>query len=594
MFGPLTSYLRPYKWRIFWASFCSIANQVFDISQDVLMGLMVDVALRSNNSFAAWFGFETTTAQLLFFVGITVLNGSVEALFEYLYTDAWGRIAHDLQHDVRVQLYRHLQKLPLSYFESNSIGSLTTVVNDDVSRLEQFLDGGNYQSFSAILQMVSSTITVGFVLFMVSPLIMCIAFVPVLIVIALSYYFKYRLGRLYKKVRKEAGKIAGIVAHNIRGIATIKSFVTQLYEQRRVEKASAAYRDVGTQAVHTSALFVSGVRLAVASGYVASVATGAFFLMNDVFTTGAFTTLIFEAQRLIWPFIGLRDIIDGYERVMAAASRIDGVLKTPIETLYRSIIVPSEEVPDPLDIGDISFSHVSFSYKSSRPVLRDLSLVIPENKTVAFVGTTGCGKSTVVKLLLRLYNPQEGTIYVGNRALHEVDAYALRRSIGLVSQEVFMIAGTIRENICYGIQKVSDETVIEAAKAAEIHDFIMQLPEAYDTVMEERGQIFSGGQCQRIAIARALVREPQLLILDEATSAVDNETEEAINNSLAKMRHERTIVIIAHRLSAVRNADIIYVLDKGIIIEQGVHAELIALGGLYNRLWKIQSGSVSQ
>ncbi len=592
MFGPLKPYLRPYKWRIVWASFCSICNQVFDISQDVLMGLMVDVALQSQNSFVARLGFDTIPAQLLFFVGITVLNGSFEALFEYLYTDAWGKIAQDVQHDIRVQLYRHLQKLPLSYFESNSIGSLTTVVNDDVSRLEQFLDGGNYQSVSAILQMISSTITVGIVLFAVSPLIMCIAFVPVLIVVALSFYFKYRLGKLYKRVRREAGRIGGIVAHNIRGIGTIKSFVTHLYEQRRVESASSGYRDAGKQAVHTSALFVSAVRLSVASGYVASVATGAFLLMNGVFTTGAFTTMIFEAQRLIWPFIGLRDIIDSYERVMAAASRIAGVLKTPIETLYRSIIVPSEEVPDPLDIGAISFSHVSFSYKSGRPVLRDVSLTIPENKTVAFVGTTGCGKSTIVKLLLRLYNPQEGKIFVDNRLLHEVDAYALRRSIGLVSQELFMIAGTIRENICYGLQKVSDELVVEAAKAAEIHDFITQLPDGYDTKMEERGQIFSGGQCQRIAIARALVRQPQLLIMDEATSAVDNETEEAINKSIAKMRHERTIVLIAHRLSAVRNADIIYVLDKGMVLEQGDHASLIALGGLYHRLWKIQTGGI--
>lgn len=592
MFGPLKPYLRPYKWRIVWASFCSICNQVFDISQDVLMGLMVDVALQSQNSFVARLGVDTITGQLLFFVGVTILNGSFEALFEYLYTDAWGKIAQDVQHDIRVQLYRHLQKLPLSYFESNSIGTLTTVVNDDVSRLEQFLDGGNYQSVSAILQMISSTVTVGIVLFAVSPLIMCIAFVPVLIVILLSFYFKNRLGKLYKRVRRESGKIGGIVAHNIRGIATIKSFVTQLYEQRRVENASAGYRDAGKQAVHTSALFVSAVRLAVASGYVASVATGAFFLMNGVFTTGAFTTMIFEAQRLIWPFIGLRDIIDSYERVMAAASRVAGVLKTPIETLYRSIIVPSEEVPDPLAMGDISFSHVSFSYKNGRPVLRDISLTIPENKTVAFVGTTGCGKSTVVKLLLRLYNPQEGKIYVGKRLLHEVDAYALRRSIGLVSQELFMIAGTIKENICYGLQKVSDELVMEAAKAAEIHDFIMQLPDKYDTMMEERGQIFSGGQWQRIAIARALVRQPQLLILDEATSAVDNETEEAINKSIAKMRHERTIVLIAHRLSAVRNADIIYVLDKGMVIEQGDHAQLIALGGLYHRLWKIQTGGV--
>jgi ATP-binding cassette subfamily B protein len=397
---------------------------------------------------------------------------------------------------------------------------------------------------------------------------------------------------LYKQVRSKAGAIGGIVAHNIRGIATLKSFVTQRHDQRRVEAASYGYREAGKEAVNTSALFVSMVRLAVVSGYVVTVVSGAFLLKSGVFTMGAYGTLIFQAQRLIWPFIGLRDIIDAYERVMAAASRIDAVLQTSIEGLYRSMSAPTSELPEPLHIGDISFEHVSFEYKNDRSVFRDLSLVIPENKTVAFVGTTGCGKSTIVKLLLRLYSPQYGTIMLGGRSLADVDAYALRRSIGLVSQELFMIQGTIRENICYGASNVTDEMVIQAAQAAEIHDFIMQLPDQYQTMIEEQGQVFSGGQCQRIAIARALVRQPQLLVLDEATSAVDNETEEAINKSLAKMRHERTIVLIAHRLSAVRNADIIYVLDKGSIIEQGMHAELIALGGLYHRLWRIQSGNV--
>ncbi len=592
IFGPLAPYLRPYRWRMIWAAFCSICNQILDISQDILIGMMLDVALSTSNPMAEWFGFVAIEAQLFFLALVTILNGGAEALFEYLYTSAWGSIAQDLQHDVRVQLYKHLQKLPLSYFESTTIGALTTVVNDDVSRLEQFLDGSNYQSVSAIIQMLSSTITVGVVLFMVSPFVMGMAFIPVPIVIALSFYFKHQLSELYKQVRQRAGTIGGIVAHNIRGIATIKSFVTQRHEQRRVEAASFGYKEAGSQAVETSALFVSMVRLAVVSGYVLTVVSGAFLLKRGLFTMGAYGTLIFQAQRLIWPFIGLRDMIDAYERVMAAASRIDGVLQTSIEELYRSISAPTSEVPAPLHVGDIVFEHVLFQYRNDRPVFKDLSLVIPENKTVAFVGTTGCGKSTIVKLLLRLYNPQNGAIILNGRRLADVDAYALRRSVGLVSQELFMIQGTIRENICYGANNVTDEMVLQAAQAAEIHDFIMQLPEQYDTMVEEQGQIFSGGQCQRIAIARALVRQPQLLILDEATSAVDNETEEAINKSLAKMRHERTIVLIAHRLSAVRNADIIYVLDKGKVIEQGVHAELIALGGLYHRLWRIQSGNL--
>ncbi|MEI7580453.1 MAG: ABC transporter ATP-binding protein [bacterium] len=592
IFGPLTPYLRPYRWRMVWAGFCSIANQVIDISQDILIGMVIDVALQSPCSWVSYCGVTSIEFQLIFLAIATIANGGLEAWFEYLYTSAWGKIAQDVQHDVRVQLYTHMQRLPLSYFESTSAGALTTIVNDDVSRLEQFLDGSNYQSVSAIVQLISSTITVGFVLFSVSPLIMGMAFIPVPLVIILSFYFKVRLSELYTKVRYEAGIIGSIVTHNIRGIATIKSFVTQRYEQKRVEHASAAYKEAGVGAVQTSALFVALVRLAVVSGFVLTVVTGGFLLKQGVMTMGAYSTLIFQAQRLIWPFIGLRDIIDAYERVMAAAGRIAGILNITIDSMYKAPVVVSDTT-ETLEIGDISFEHVSFSYKNKRFVLKDLSLAIPENKTVAFVGTTGCGKSTIIKLLLRLYAPQEGEILINRTNLTQFDAYALRRSIGVVSQQLFMIPGTIRDNICYGAPTATSEMMIQAAQLAEIHDFVMQLPDGYETVMDEQGQIFSGGQCQRIAIARALVRQPQLLILDEATSAVDNETEEAINKSLANMRHDRTIVIIAHRLSAVRHADIIYVLDKGMIIEQGVHADLLALGGLYNRLWRIQSGSLS-
>jgi len=591
LLGSLAPYLRPYWGRALWAGFCSVFNQLLDISQDVLIGLMIDAATRSHNSFIASLGFETVDTQLLFLAGVTIVNGLAESLFEYLYTDAWGRIAQCLQHDVRVQLYKHLQKLPLVYFESNSIGSLTTIVNDDVSKLEQFLDGSNYQSLSAIIQLISSVVTVGFVLGMVSPFIMCMAFIPVPVILVLSFYFKKQLGALYTRVRQAASSIGGIVAHNIRGIATIKSFVTQRYEQHRVERASREYRDIGLQAVGTSALFVALVRLTVVAGYVITVLAGAFLLKSDAITMGAYGTLIFQAQRLIWPFIGLRDIIDAYERAMAAASRIDTVLQTSLDGMYRAGPIPAE-LPEPLAIGDVTFSDVSFSYKSGRQALSDVSFIIPKNKTVAFVGTTGCGKSTIVKLLLRLYSPQDGVISVGGRNILDVDAYALRLSTGLVSQESFMTVGSIRENICYGAHGITNDMMVEAAKAAEIHDFITQLPDGYETHIDEQGQVFSGGQLQRIAIARALVRQPQLLILDEATSAVDNETEEAINKSLAHMRHMRTIVLIAHRLSAVRGADIIYVLDKGRVIERGAHSELLALNGLYSRLWGIQSGAI--
>ena len=296
--------------------------------------------------------------------------------------------------------------------------------------------------------------------------------------------------------------------------------------------------------------------------------------------------LVFMTQRLLWPLTGLGQTLDLYQRAMASTSRVMDVLDTPMT-------IHSGDLPLTLDTvkGEIEFNHISFAYFEREPVLQDFNLIIPATSTVAIVGSTGSGKSTIVKLLLRFYEIQSGNIILDGINLKDIVLYDLRRAIGLVSQDVFLFHGSVRENIAYGNSDAKDDDIIHAAKMAEAHEFIIELPQGYDTIVGERGQKLSGGQRQRLSIARAILKNPPILILDEATSAVDNETEAAIAKSLKHITENRTTIMIAHRLSTIRHADCIYVVEKGKILEFGNHEELIDKQGIYENLWRVQTGN---
>ena len=290
-------------------------------------------------------------------------------------------------------------------------------------------------------------------------------------------------------------------------------------------------------------------------------------------------------QRLLWPLTSLGKTFDLYQRAMASTRRIFALLDTP-----RGM--DDGDTPLPLDRvqGELRFENVTFAYRDGGPVLKGLDLTIPAGRTTAIVGATGAGKSTVIKLMLRFYDPASGRVALDGFDLRELRMAHLRHAIGLVSQDVFLFHGTVRDNIAYGRPDADDETVRRAAEIAEAHAFIEALPQGYHTVVGERGQKLSGGQRQRLSIARAVLKDPPILILDEATSAVDNETEAAIQRSLERLAVGRTTVVIAHRLSTVRNADVIYVLDQGQVVEQGRHERLLEQDGVYAGLWQVQTG----
>ncbi|MGE0634330.1 MAG: ABC transporter ATP-binding protein, partial [Pseudobdellovibrionaceae bacterium] len=300
---------------------------------------------------------------------------------------------------------------------------------------------------------------------------------------------------------------------------------------------------------------------------------------------GLYGVLVFLTQRLLWPMTGFAETVDLFERAMASTSRVLNILETPLKIVSGPNAISEVPFEEPL-----KFQTVDFAYSGRVKTIQGVSYEIPFGKTVALVGPTGSGKSTLVKLLLRFYEVSGGQIKIGETDIRDLKLQSLRKGIGYVGQDVYLFSGTIAENIAYGVNhKVSSEEVIRAAKLSHAHEFIEKLPQGYDTVIGERGQKLSGGQRQRVSIARAILKNPPILILDEATSAVDNETESLIQKSLEEVRKNRTMIVIAHRLSTIVNADEILVLDRGQLKEIGKHSELIQKKGIYSQLWNLQT-----
>jgi ATP-binding cassette subfamily B protein len=577
----LLRYARGFRRRIVFASLCSIMNKLFDVMPEILIGIAIDVVVRQKTSFVAELGIADPKWQLALLGGLTLIVWILESLFEYLYLILWRNLAQDLQHAMRLDAYEHVQKLDLAFFEDRSTGNLVTILNDDVNQLERFLDGGA----NNLIQVATTVIAVGAVFFAISPMIALLAFTPIPIIVLGAFYFQRRAQPLYAEVRERVGSLGSRLSANVSGITTIKSFATEGFEAERIRVDSGAYLEANRKAIAISSAFIPVIRMAILAGFTATFLLGGLMTLNGTLNVGAYGVLVFLTQRLLWPLTNLAETVDLYERAMASSRRILDLLETPVSIRDKEDARQLKEVR-----GRIEFQHINFAYGNGERVLHDINLEIEAGSTVAFVGQTGSGKSTLIKLLLRFYQPDSGRILIDGQSIDAVSLDSLRRKIGLVSQDVFLFQGTIGENIAYGSADATPDRIRAAAVAAEATEFIERLPHGYDTIVGERGQKLSGGQRQRLSIARALMKNPPVLILDEATSAVDNDTEAAIQRSLQRISHSCTTLVIAHRLSTIVHADCIYVIDKGRIIESGTHAELLQRGGIYAALWSVQTG----
>ena len=557
----------------------SILNKLFDLAPPVLIGVAIDIVVEGNESFLSSFGIPDRRRQLVILAILTFIIWGLESLFDYLSAVTWRGISQDIEHSLRTETFENVLSLDMKYFENKSSGRLMAILNDDVNQLERFLDTGA----NKLLQTATTVIVIGGTFLYISPLIATFAFIPIPIIIFGSFKFTSTIANRYERIRESIETLNSNLSNSISGILNVKSFTRESKELERIETSSNEVKSANYHAIKLSAAFIPIIRVAILFGFTATLLIGGFLALDGEIKVATYSVLLFITQRLLWPLTELGDTFDLYQRAMASFNRIFSLKNESSEIGNGDIEFKKLE-------NKIELRDVSFSYVDNFNVLNNVDLTIQAGQTTAIVGSTGSGKSTLIKLLLRLYEINNGSISYDSSSLKDIELSSLREKIGLVSQDVFLFEGTVIENIAYGDLNASESEVWNAAQKSEADEFINNLPQKEKTIVGERGQKLSGGQRQRISIARAILKNPEILILDEATSSVDNETEAAIQRSLDILKKDRTVIVIAHRLSTVRNADIIYVLENGSVVESGNHESLLNIEGVYSKLWSVQTG----
>ena len=565
----------------------SVFARLLDLLPPLLLAVAIDAVFRGEAAFSLWLVPQswlpaTNTGQLWLTGGIIAAAFGLGAVFHYTRNWGWNRFAQGVQHDLRTDTYDKMQRLNMDYFADKQTGELMSVLSNDVNRLEKFLNDG----MNSVSRLVIMIIGIAVILFALNWQLALVALLPVPIIAFFTKKFIEIIQPKYADVRSSVGSLNSRLENNLGGIQVIKTSNTESFESERVEDVSEDYYDANWDAIKTRITFFPSLRLFSGLGFVVTFLVGGLWVIEGTVSAGVFVAFIFYTQRFIWPMAQFGQIINMYQRAYASAERVFGLMDTPDR-------IGQKEDAEPLVVtdGDVECDDVTFGYDED-PIIRNVDFDVDGGDTVALVGPTGAGKSTAVKLLLRLYDVDEGAVRVDGTDVRDATVHSLRQQMGYVSQDTFLFYGSVRDNIAYGSPDASDEEIRAAAEAAEAHEFVRSLPDGYDTMVGERGVKLSGGQRQRVAIARAILKDPEILVLDEATSDVDTETEMLIQRSLDRLTEDRTTLVIAHRLSTVKDADSIVVLDDGQVAEQGTHADLLDKDGLYANLWAVQAGEI--
>lgn len=577
----LLAHTKNHRYTMWLATLFSILNKIFDLAPPLLIGAAVDVVVKREESVLSDFGYSDPKEQLIVLSILTVIIWVFESLFEYIYGVLWRNLAQTVQHELRLDAYSHIQNLEMEWFGEQSKGELMSILNDDINQLERFLDKGANE----ILQVSTTVVIIGAIFLYISPTIALYSIGAIPVIVIGSFIFQSRIAPRYSKVRKEVGLLNALLSNNLSGISTIKSFTTEDLEVERVRKASQAYREANRDAIKLSAAFVPLIRMAILVGFTGTLLHGGLMTLDNEMAIASYSVMIFMMQRLLWPLTRLGETFDLYQRAMVSTTRVLNLLETEIRIEEGALPLDSSRVK-----GEINFENISFSYPGRELVVDNFNFKIKPGTTQAIVGPTGSGKTTLIRLLLRFHVPKSGSIFLDGNEISKLNLKDLRSSISLVTQTITLFPGSVLQNIAYGSKQSSESDIIDAAKVAEIHDFVKSLPDGYNTQIGEGGHKLSGGQRQRISIARAVLKNAPILVLDEATSSVDNETEEALQKSLDFISKDRTTIVIAHRLSTIRHSDSIIVLDGGKVVESGKHEELIGNKSSYYRLWNVQTG----
>ncbi|WP_459192971.1 ABC transporter ATP-binding protein [Halosimplex sp. J119] len=597
-------YGRGQRTRFVVGGLASVFSTLMELVPAFLLGRAIDSFLTADRPFRlpfvpqSWLP-SVPVEQFLFLIGLLAGSHVLGAALGWLNSWAWNGFAQHFQHEMRVDAYDAMQRRELSFFDDKQTGEVMSILNNDVNQLEGFLTNSLNQGIGIVFRVGG----MGAAMLLIN---WRLGIVPTVIIPALgyaSYVFVRRIHPKYQEVRSSVGQLNSQLENNLGGIEVVKSYTTERFETDRVEESSREYLDAQWDAITTRIAFWPTLRLVTAAGYTATFLVGGYWVMvnrgivaeplpffNGALTAGTLVVFLSYSRRFVYPMRQFGQIINDYQYAEAAGERIVGLLDTP-----SGITDSSDAIElDGLD-GAVEYDDVHFAYDTEdgeEQVLDGVSFDVEPGEMVGLVGPTGAGKTTLMKLLLRLYEVDEGAVRVDGHDVRDVTLHSLRQHIGYVSQEPYLFYGTVRENIAYGIPDAADEDIEAAAKVAGAHEFVVDLKEGYDTKVGERGVKLSGGQRQRVSIARAVLKDPDILVLDEATSHVDNETEAVIQNSLDDLIEDRTAFAIAHRLSTVRHADTILVMDDGELVEQGTHEDLLAEDGLYATLWRVQVGEI--
>ncbi|WP_222916139.1 ABC transporter ATP-binding protein [Natrinema sp. SYSU A 869] len=579
----------------------SFFARILDLLPALMLGVAIDAVIRQDIPYAEAFPVggglvapyvpEGRLAQ--FWLTIGIITGAFLLSAGFHWTRNWGfnTFAQNVQHDIRTDTYDEMQRLDMGFFADKQTGEMMSILSNDVNRLEKFLNDG----MNSLFRLLVMVLGIGGLLLAINWQLALVALLPVPLIAVFTYLFIQTIQPKYAQVRSTVGKVNSRLENNLGGIQVIKSSTTESYESDRVEDVSKEYFDANWGAIRTRIKFFPGLRVLAGIGFVITFLVGGLWVIDGApgpfsggLSTGMFVVFILYTQRFIWPMAQFGQIINMYQRARASSARIFGLMDEP-NRVGEEPDAPELEVTE----GRVEYDDVTFGY-DEETILEGIDFTVEGGETLALVGPTGAGKSTVLKLLLRMYDVDEGEIRVDGQQVQDVTLRSLRESLGYVSQDTFLFYGSVEENIKYGTFDADREDVIEAAKMAEAHEFIRNLPEGYDTEVGERGVKLSGGQRQRISIARAILKDPAILVLDEATSDVDTETEMLIQRSIDDLAEDRTTFAIAHRLSTIKDADQVLVLEGGEIVERGTHDELLANGGLYSHLWGVQAGEIDE
>ena len=572
----------------------SVLGRLVSLLPPLVLGLAIDATFNDSVPYALPFVPAellptTQSEEVVVSVGIVVaaLLGSV--LLTWTNGAALSLFSNRVQHYIRVDSYEAMQRLDMAFFDDKQTGQVLAILNDDVRNLRTFLGS----TVSSALQLVATVVGIAALLFYLNWQLALVTLVAVPALAVFTLWFMRTIRPRYRALRASIGELNTRLENNLDGMEVIKTAHTERRETDRIRETSWQYYLRTWAVAKLEYLYQPTMDLLAGLAFAATFLLGGLWLVGGApgpFTgtlrVGEFVTFLFMTQRFVDPLSGVGRIVSSYEDARASGERIVGLVSRPVVVQDRDDAVVRARIE-----GRVEYDDVTFSYLPDRPVVRNLSFTAEAGDTVAFVGPTGAGKSTAAKLLLRLYDVDSGTVRVDGVDVRDLSLDSLRSNAGYVSQDVFLFDGTVAENVRYGSFDATDAEVEAAARLAEAHAFVENLPDGYGTRVGERGVKLSGGQRQRLAIARAMLQDPAILVLDEATSTVDTETELLVQRGLARLTADRTTLVIAHRLSTVKSADLILVVDDGRVVERGTHEELLAEDGLYATLWNVQAGA---